>query len=197
MIDDVDDALKDRVWINLLKNLCQTDDVKTVSWGTRASKLEECGVPRRFQTRSRVAMLGNDVENVSKNLAAVLDRALVVTFMPSAAALHAEAARWFKDEEIYEFIGRHLPIITTPSFRDYDIAQRRKELGRDWQKTLLNRWVDDEKVALYIRVSSEHALCTSAQRETRFAELGGGSRDTYMRAQRRYRQLTQVATVKL
>ena len=197
VIDDVDDALKDRVWVNLLKNLCQTERVKTLSWGTRAAKLEDQGVPRRFQTQSRVAILGNDIDGVSKNLAAVLDRAVVVTFMPSAAAVHEEAGKWFKDSEIRDFIERNLPLITTPSFRDYDIAGQRKALGRDWKRTLLNRWLQDEKVALYILVASDETLITSAQRERRFAELGGGTRDTYMRAQRRFRQLTQDANVKL
>lgn len=199
VLDDVDAALggggsgggrASRDWITLLKTLCQTDKAKRVAWGTRSKELDdEEGVPRAFETRSRLCIICNDIGTVNKNLAAVLDRGYVVEFRPTALEVHEQVQTWFTDKEIIAFVADHLDIIARPSFRDYIIASQRKKLGRDWQTTLLHRWCADEKLVAYVRTIRDSRLKTSTAREKKFAELGGGSRATYMRAQSRYREL--------
>src|SRR5262245_14273455 len=49
VLDDVDGLYRDRQGIRLLKALCQTDKLKTVSWQTAATG-DGLGIPRQFAT---------------------------------------------------------------------------------------------------------------------------------------------------
>lgn len=193
VIDDVDGLFKDKAAINLLKCLCNTDERRVVFWGKRNRELEDEGVPSRFGTTSRVVILANTMAAIEANLAAVLDRAVVLHFQPTVAELHAEVASWFADTEVYEFIGQHLPLIGEPSMRTYVKAAEMKRLGGDWRAWLLRRWTShDPKLALVAQIMADATLQTAEQRVARFAERGGGSRPTYMRKQAEWRKLVGV-----
>jgi hypothetical protein len=191
IIDDVDSLFKDKAAVNLLKCLCNTDATRTVYWGKRNKQLDDEGVPTRFETTSRVCILANTLTSIEANLAAVLDRAFVIEFKPNADELHSEVGGWFMEDEVYDFVGKHLNLVSQPSMRFYVRAQKMKEMGGDWQAWLLRQWLgDDPKLALLGQVLADRTLVTAEQRVARFAELGGGSRATYMRKQAEWRQLS-------
>jgi hypothetical protein len=165
--------------------------VRTLYWGKQAKQLDEQGIPRRYETTSRLCILANSMARVEENLAAVLDRAFVLRFQPSVDEVHRHVGTWFPDTEIHGFVGKHLAMITRPSIRFYRKAEDLKRVNADWRGWLIKQWVEDEpQLAVVASVLADPSLTTAAQRVKRFAELGGGSRATFMRTQSRYRDLT-------
>lgn len=187
VIDDVDGLFGDKQAVSLMKSLCQTDEVKHLGWGKLNAYMREEAIPNTFATKSRVAILANKMESIEENLAAVLDRAFVVNFAPSVQEVHREVGTWFKDKEIYNFIGENLKSITTPSMRYYKKSQQLKGVGSDWKSWLLEVWGEDPKMTLIAKVLNDPSLKNSKAREAKFAELGGGTRNTYMIYQRKYK----------
>ena len=119
VIDDVDSLYADRSGIRLLKCLCQTEEEKSVAWHSDARSLERHRIPREFTTRSSVIIICNDWKTLNRNVAALQDRGHVLVFQPSAAELHAQAGKWFDDDEIYDWFGANLHRMHEPSFRHY------------------------------------------------------------------------------
>ena len=90
-----------------------------MAWHSDARSLERQGIPREFTTKSRVAILSNDWKTLNKNVAALQDRGHVVLFEPSAAEVHAQAATWFDDDEVYAWFAANLHRVREPSLRYY------------------------------------------------------------------------------
>lgn len=190
VLDDVDSLFADKAAVNLLKCLCNTDAVRTVFWGKRSHELDEHGVPRRFQTTSRICILANTIKNVEANLGAVLDRAFVIRFEPSVHEVHREVGTWFGDREVHEFIGQHFSLIPAASMRWYVKASEMHRLGADWEGWLIRQWTQQDRLlATVAEVLADATITTAAQRVRRFKELSGGSRATYMRKQAEWRRL--------
>ena len=136
VIDDVDALYADRSGVRLLKCLCQTEEEKAVAWHSDARSLERQGIPREFTTKSRVVIISNDWKTLNKNVAALQDRGHVVLFQPSAAEVHAQAGKWFDDQEIYEWFAANLHRVREPSLRHYVRARELKAAGMDWTEVL-------------------------------------------------------------
>ena len=115
VIDDVDALYADRSGVRLLKCLCQTEEEKTVAWHSDARSLERQRIPREFTTKSRVVIISNDWQTLNKNVAALQDRGHVLLFQPSATEVHAQAGKWFQDQEIYEWFTANLHRVREPS----------------------------------------------------------------------------------
>ena len=60
----------------------------------------------------------------------------MVLFQPSAAEVHAQAGRWFDDQEIYEWFAANLHRVREPSLRHYVRAKELKAAGMDWTEVL-------------------------------------------------------------
>lgn len=92
------------------------------------------------------------LEHSPQQVRVLLDRGTVVFFDPPPEEIHAIVRDWFKDEEIYNFVGEHLDEIPQHSIRYYVIAQELKGRYLDWQEVLLESWrnehieIDPEKV---------------------------------------------------
>jgi hypothetical protein len=181
VIDDVDALFKDKAACNLLKCLCQTEHRKAVQWGKATKQLDAEGIPRSFNTQSRVCILGNKMPRVDADLEAVLSRATVINFYPSVGEVHKQAKSFVKDKEVYDFFGQHLKLITRPALRTYSHAIEDKRLGIDWKTNLLERWKDVDKLTLVAAIMEDASLTDTASRAARFQDLGGGSRATWFR----------------
>src|SRR5215472_5317123 len=119
VLDDVDGLYADRSGIRLLKALCQTEPSKTLSWHTATSILKGRAVPQQFTTTSHVALIGNDWKTLNADVAALEDRGHVLLFEPTALEVHRQAGAWFWDQEIFDFIARHLHLMRQHSLRIY------------------------------------------------------------------------------
>ena len=125
----------------LLKCLCQTEEEKAVAWHSDARSLERQRIPREFTTKSRVVIISNDWQTLNKNVAALQDRGHVILFHPSASEVHAQAGKWFEDQEIYGWFATNLHRVRDPSLRHYVRAKELKAASMDWTAVLA---VEDE-----------------------------------------------------
>lgn len=179
VIDDVDELYHDKAAVRLLKCLCQTKPVKRVGWHTATRQLEEKGIPKEFETRSRVCIIANEWKALSKNLGALEDRGVLILFQPTAAEVHAKAK--CADKEVYDFIGRHLSLIVEPSIRQYRQAVTMKKKNHDWKSWLLQTWKADPKMVAMIEVLNDTNIADKGQMESEWIRRTGSSRPTYFR----------------
>jgi hypothetical protein len=134
--------------------------------------------------------LANALAHIEANISAVLDRAFLIRFEPSVHEVHLEVGKWFKDQEVFKYIGKRLSLIPEASMRWYVKAGEMHRLGADWKSWLLRAWLpEDPKLAMVAEILNDPKLQTADQRAKRFGELGGGSRATFMRKQAEWRRL--------
>src|SRR5215831_11602260 len=148
VLDDIDGLYADRSGIRLLKALCQTEPVKTLGWHTMTPILELRDVPQQFSTTSRLALIGNDWKTLNADVAALEDRGHVLFFEPTALEVHRQAANWFWDQEIFDFVALHLHLIAQHSLRIYHQAWELKQAGLDWRQGVLSRFLTGPALAV-------------------------------------------------
>lgn len=85
----------------------------------------------------------NSWEKVSQNIKALHNRGVVIHFRPTASEIHREVAEggWFDDQEVWEFIGRNLFLMTRPDLRFYIHTRNHKRAGLDWEDLCLRMMV--------------------------------------------------------
>lgn len=187
VIDDVDGLTRDRHGINLLKCLCQTEKTKVVSWLTGTRQLSAEGVPREFETNSRVCIIANEWgRKQDRNLAAVADRGQIVHFVPTREEVHRRTADWFDDPEIYEWFGSRLDRISKPTMRMYVRAKELKLSGLDW-KEFCTLSPENPRRNLAIELLADSSFGTQEERAKAFIERGGGCRATFFNYAKRLR----------
>jgi hypothetical protein len=178
VLDDVDGLYADRSGIRLLKALCQTESTKTLSWHTATPILKRQGVPPQFTTTSRVALIGNDWKTLNADVAALEDRGHVLIFEPTPLEVHLQAAGWFWDQEIFDFVATHLHLIVQHSLRTYRQAWELKTAGLDWRQAVLCRFLNGTALDV-ARLKANGSFANEAARVRTFVESGAGCRATY------------------
>jgi hypothetical protein len=178
VLDDVDGLYRDRNGIRLLKTLCQTERVKSLSWHTDASTLEKRGIPRQFTTTSRMAFIVNQWQSLNPDVAALEDRGHFLIFEPTALEVHRQASTWFWDQEIFDFVGRWLHLMEQPSFRTYTKSFELKAAGLDWQNGILCRCLAGPALVV-ARLKANPRYASEEERARAFAHSGAGCRATY------------------
>ena len=122
--------------VRLLKCLCQTEEEKAVAWHSDARSLERQRIPREFTTKvPRRHHLERLADAQQERGGAPGPRARA-PFQPSAAEVHAQAGKWFDDEEIYGWFAANLHRVREPSLRHYVRAKELKAAGMDWTEVL-------------------------------------------------------------
>jgi hypothetical protein len=178
LIDDVDSLHCDRDAVRLLKCLCQSDPVKTISWNSEARTLTKRNIPRQFSTTSKVAIIANDWRQVNLDIAALEDRGHRIEFAPDAAEVHRQVADWFWDQEVFDFVGRRLPLIQRPSFRHYLRAAELKQAGIDWRLSVLASCMSG-KPLIVAQLKANAKYASEEQPAQAFVEAGHGCRASY------------------
>src|SRR5262249_39731332 len=137
VLDDVDGLYADRGSIRILKSLCQTEPTKTLNWHAATPILQRQEIPQQFTTTSRVALVGNDGRTTNADASALEARGQVLVFEPVPLEVHRQAATWFWDQEIFDFVSTHLHLIAQHSLRTYRQAWELKQSGLDWRRAVL------------------------------------------------------------
>ncbi|MCG3147976.1 MAG: hypothetical protein PCFJNLEI_01417 [Verrucomicrobiae bacterium] len=179
ILDDVD-LHKDPVGVGLLQALTDSRSPRLISWDTAAPQLKtEDGpeIPTSFLTTSQILIISNHWARLGQKLAALADRGMVLQFDPTNEEIHLRAASWFTDAEIYEYIGRHLPLIGSHSLRVYGAAAELKRAGQDWRECLRRNWKLDPQESRVLQLL-EQSL-SQAERARRFVASGAGVERTY------------------
>jgi hypothetical protein len=177
-LDDIDGLYADRNGVRLLKALCQTAPPRSLRWQTDARALERRGVPRQFSTTSRVAILANQWQRLNADVAALEDRGHFLHFTPPAQEVHREAARWFWDRQVFDFVGAKLHLIAQPPLRTYALAWEQKKAGLDWQGFVLSRCLKGPALAV-ARLKADATSATEEERAQAFVQAALGCRATY------------------
>ena len=108
----------------------------------------------------------------------------MVLFQPSAAEVHAQAGRWFDDQEIYQWFAANLHRIREPSMRHYVRARELKAAGMDWTDVLAVE-IDNKRARIAAELLASDAYGSTAERARAFVEHGGGCRATFFNYRRR------------
>ncbi len=196
VIDDVDSLYSDRAAVRLLKCVCQTDYVKRVGWHSATANLVAAGIPREFETRSRVCIIANEWKSLNANVAAVQDRGHLVFFEPTPQEIHLQVAQWFWDQEVFDWFAEYLHLMPEPSMRHYVRAAELKEAGLDWVKVLLSDTVP-EKALLIAKLKADPAYAEERDRVAAFGQLSGGGQTTYYKWAKRIRSPVDVSQLKM
>jgi len=178
VLDDVDALYRDANGIRLLKQLCQSEPSRVLGWYSDPQYLERRGIPAKFTTSSPVAIIANRWSTVNADVAALEDRGHMIVFDPPPQELHRQAALWFDDREVYDFISQHLHLMANHSFRTYLLALELKRARMDWKRTILNRFLLGPAL-LVAQLRADPAFKSEAERVGAFIAAGGGSRATY------------------
>jgi len=186
VLDDVDDLYTDKAGLRLLKSLCQTTPYKIVRWDSDAYTLRLKEIPTQFSTASKVAIIANQWKTLNEHVAAIEDRGHVVLFEPTAEEVHRRTAEWFRDDEIFEFVGRHLCLIESPSMRDYYKAVEKKRAGLDWRAALLQRWLSPT-TRVVAQLLADQSYPNEKARIAAFQGITGRVRSQYFYHKRKLR----------
>jgi hypothetical protein len=191
LIDDVDSLYRNRDAVRLLKCLCQTDPLKTISWNSDARTLVKKNVPSQFQTTSKVAIVANDWQQSTKDILALGDRGHLIHFDPDAAEVRRKMAEWFWDQEVFDFLGERLQLIRQPSFRHYIVADELKQAGLDWREAVLARCLSG-KLLVVAQLKASDKYATEEHRAQAFIDAGHGCRATYFNLAKKLPPLVEL-----
>lgn len=178
VLDDVDALYRDANGIRLLKQLCQSESSRLLGWYSDPQYLERRGVPTKFATSSPVAIITNRWLTVNEDVAALEDRGHMLVFDPPPLEIHRQAAVWFHDQEVFDFIAQHLHLIANHSLRTYLLAMELKKAQMDWKRTILSRFLSGPAL-LVARLKTDPAFRSEADRVKAFRKAGGGGRTSY------------------
>ena len=194
VLDDVDGLYRDRHGIRLLKTLCQTDPVKIVSWQTAVARRE--GIPRQFSTTSKIAIIANQWTALNADVAALEDRGHCLHFAPSAGEVHRQAAGWFWDQDVFDFVAAHLHMTNQHSLRTYILAWELKKAGLDWRQGVLSRCLTGAALEV-AKLKSNPSFASEEQRVRAFVAAGHGCRATYFNCAKKLKPREDTAAIKL
>jgi hypothetical protein len=188
VLDDVDGLYSDKRSVRLLKCLCQSEPVRSVSWLTNAPVLAQNDIPTKFQTSSPLLVIANRWKIGNEDVEALMDRGHILRFAPSPSVVHERIAGWFDDEEVFRFVGSHLHLMSDHSFRTYVLASEQRAAGLDWRRFVLSRTLTGTALEVAL-IRCDPQLKTEAERVQLFKEKGLGCRSTWFNYKRKWDQL--------
>jgi hypothetical protein len=197
-----DDA--ERLWADvngrfLLRDLTENKPTKTVHWRVDNKALERDSIAKQFDTTSRICLIMNRFAfGDAAEYAAIADRAHMVYFDPTVVEVHRNAALWFWDQEIYDFVGQHLGLIDPDklSARTYVKAYERRQKG-DWRKFLENRYFSQETEKWVVSIENDARFRTAEQKVAEFEGRTGLKRATYFNVKKQLKKDGQLKAIQV
>jgi hypothetical protein len=171
LFDDADQLFQNADGMRLLKQLGQTEHWKQISRVTKEFTNRRSVIPSSFWTSSNVCIITNqaDFNESNVHIKAILDRAMLFTFAPTGLEIYRFVARWYWDQEIYDFIGRHYPFLEEVSCRLFYNCWIEKRAGREWRRLVLSRlW---EEGSIEYRVVELLTQAGQATKQEKVSEL--------------------------
>jgi hypothetical protein len=161
ILDDADSLYADAQGQRLLKLLTNPRKPVVVEWNSAAP--ERVGLKKSFTTSSRVCLIDNAWGGGSEHVAALEDRSRLFLFDPPPVAVHQEVKQqgWFRDDEVYAFVGRLLPWVSGDkglSVRVYVKALEAKRAGEDWKRFVLGQFVSNPADVALLAIEEDPTL---------------------------------------
>jgi hypothetical protein len=133
---------------------------------------------------------------LNADVAALQDRGHCLHFAPSALEVHREAARWFWDQEVFDFVSAYLPWLKQHSLRSYVLAWELKQAGLDWRQAILSRCLSG--VALQVaKLKADSSFASDQERARAFVAAGLGCRATYYNHAKQLQRPREPVKIKL
>ena len=127
--DDVEGLFEKDKMIGLLKQLCETTEIKNIQHNTSWNMEESRDIPKSFETKSKVIMTSNSLTRLkNRGVQSLLDRAIMINFNPSKEEISTYIRRYLKS--IYnKSVLDNLNIQDSFSLRDYIKTVQLKKAG--------------------------------------------------------------------
>lgn len=187
VLDDADKVFRNRDGVFLLKLLTQTEAVKTLQWNSNAAEIRAGELPAEFTTTSRVLVVANSWQRDNPDIASIESRGHLYYFAPPFAEIHRHAKTFVSDDEVYRFVGDHLPLFARLDLRLYGKATEVKATGVRtgrpdlWQEYVRSHFADDTRRVLLELLRSPD-FDSDHLRAAKFRELTGKSERTFYRS---------------
>jgi hypothetical protein len=143
-----------------------------------------------------VVIIGNEWKSLNANVSALEDRGHCLVFDPSALEVHHQAAEWFWDQEVFDFIAQHLHLTEGPSLRTYIRAWEQKQAGLAWREVVLSGCLKGTTLEV-AKLKAEPSFATEEDRAREFVEGGHGCRATYFIHAKKFQPKLEVPQIKL
>jgi len=183
IMDDAEHLLEDRVGARLIAALGDSGAAKLLTYATTGRVLGD--VPQSYYTTSSLCIIANRPTKRED----IRSRAVTLYFDPTNVEVHRAVARWYWDQAIHDWFGRHLQRLPPLDIRWYVVADRDKRAGRNWQKILLETHPLHRRDCIVQDVENDRAYPTREDKARRFKELmgtaRGASRASYFRFRKR------------
>jgi hypothetical protein len=177
----------------LLRSLCEHKPQKLLQWASTTRELAKAGIPQRFLTSSRVAIICNRfVFGDTDEYEAIVDRGHLIYFDPPPLEVHKQVATWFWNQEIHDYIGERLHLMDNISVRLYTKAYERMRAGGDWQKLIEEAYCRNGFEQFVQALEVDPACKTVEDRVTKFIEYTHACRATYFNIKRDLKDSEQL-----
>lgn len=161
VFDESDGLWDNKQKVCIMKQLGETRDTKRISWMSSDPRAQEIdGGKGFFYTRSRLLILSNSFSVLNANMAALVTRAVVVHFAPTAAEILKKIKTFGTDTEILAFLESHYECLPEFNLRTYRNLENMKAAGLDWRMYAMQESDVPPKVIeiadLLVRYSSDN-----------------------------------------
>lgn len=190
IFDDCDCLLQSDSNVALLKMFCDTSETKEINWATTSTRLDEEGIPEKYETKSRVIIICNNFNELTEKISALKDRGWHLEFRPTNEELLSKMKSLLPlvcnelslDEktEVYELIEKY-SIVAEVSLRTLikglALYSECKQRGIDWRTILLSSLEINPKLVFLDKISREYQ--NEAERIKVWENQGGFSTRSY------------------
>lgn len=177
VFDDVDALLLNKDVVALLKQLCDTKEVKTIKYLTTSPILKK--MPSEFETSCKVIMLMNTLKPEEPNVRALMSRAHLLNFTPPDKEIFDYMKNWATDKVILRFIEQYAPFSKALNLRVYVRAKELKNSKLNWKQEVVNVLKIDQKLFEISNLLKKYK--TDKERVKEFVDKGLGARITFFR----------------
>ena len=191
VIDDVDNLLHNDQNVSLLKMFCETAEFKKIGWLSTYKMLKEEGVPLIYETKSKVVILTNNFNILTKKVGALRDRGWFIQFRPTDKELlkkieeiknnYDNGVSMKEKQKVYDLIEKYSKFCNfslrtfVKGLMLYKECNDGKNL--DWESKLLNEMGIKEKLVLIDKILLEYEK--EEERIEKWEEQGFSKRSYY------------------
>ena len=189
--------------LNLLKALCDTTPVRSVSYESTSLVKED--FPTSFETSAKIAIITNQSLVGNSHLDALEDRGIVVRLAFDSTEVHKYVGTFWHematgtyafDQEVYEYIEDHLSLISKPSLRLYMNAAMLKRSGGDrWKQSIFQSVGMSQSHQVAKRLLEDSSYSLQEDRVKAFMTMTGQSRNQFFIIKKEIDALSQGVTI--
>lgn len=178
VFDDTDSLLENKTNVALLKQICDTNEFRKVTWNTTINGEH---VEQSFTSHNSTCLITNQSQQTTnKDLKALYNRAVTISFNPTRAEL-LRIAKNICSNETYYYVKHKAKISNLLTLRLFQKTESLKKAGLDWKKYVKEN--THTKKTLYREI---HEAYNKKKAKQEYKEKVGISESTYYRHREKY-----------